>query len=38
MCIDDLDANGKKFNKILFGMEGGDKRNIEFKFRPCIPK
>jgi len=39
MCIDNFDAKGNKFNKNIFGAEGGEStRTIEIQFIPCKPK
>ena len=38
MCLNDLDANGKKLNKNIFGTSGAERREIGITFIPCVPK
>ena len=38
-CINDLDINGKKINKKLYGMSDvQENRTFGLVFRPCIPE
>ena len=38
MCLNDLDANGKKLNKNIYGTTGADFRNLDIALIPCVPK
>lgn len=38
MCINDLDDQGNKLNKKIYGYTGVDLRTIEINFIPCVPK
>jgi hypothetical protein len=38
MCINDIDTEGKRINKKIFGSYGAEYRAIELNLIPCIPK